>query len=131
MTAVRPTAPGPVVALCRGEACASSPGAAVAAASLAAAVHDTRGAVLVTTGCLGRCTQAAVAAVAHRSGAGECSGPTLWLSGVHDAQRQDALSEWIRAGGPGDAGEPDDGLPATLIPAAAALGAPMRFAPGV
>ncbi|SOE02219.1 hypothetical protein [Blastococcus haudaquaticus] len=130
MTDGHPTAPGPVVALCRGETCASSAGAAAAAASLAAAVRDTRGAVLVTTGCLRRCTLATVAAVAHRSGVGECSGPTLWLSGVHHAERQDALSEWIRAGGPGAAAEPDDGLPATLVPAAAALGAPMRFAPG-
>ena len=130
MTGGRPTAAGPVVALCRGEVCASSDGAAAAAASLAAAVRDTRGAVLVTTGCLRRCTLAAVAAVAHRSGAGECSGPTLWLSGVNDAERQDALAEWICAGGPGAAAEPDDGLPATLVPAVAALGAPMRLTRG-
>jgi hypothetical protein len=121
---------GPVVALCLGRSCASSAGAAAAEASVSAAVRETPGAVLVTTGCLGPCALAAVAAVAHRSRSQECSGRTLWLAGVHDAERQDALATWVRAGGPGPSAEPDDGLPATLVPAAAALGVPIRFVPG-
>lgn len=121
---------GPVVAMCLGRSCASAAGAAEAQASVSAAVRETAGAVLVTTGCLGPCALAAVVAVAHRSGAQECSGRTLWLAGVHDAGRQDALAAWVRAGGPGEAAEPDDGLPATLVPAAAALGVPIRFTRG-
>lgn len=126
----RADADGPIVALCLGRRCASSEGAAAAEASVTAAVQDTSGAVLVTTGCLGPCALAAVAAVAHRSGSQDCSGRTLWLAGVHDAERQDALAAWVRAGGPGASAEPDDGLPATLVPAVAALGAPMRFPQG-
>jgi hypothetical protein len=122
-----PGSDGPVVALCRGRRCASSAGAAATEEVVAAAVRETPGAVLVTTECLGPCALAAVAAVAHRSGSRECTGRTLWLSGVHDAERQDALAAWVRAGGPGPAAEPDDGLPATLVPAAAALGVPIRF----
>jgi hypothetical protein len=121
---------GPVVALCLGRRCSASAGAAAATEAVSAAVRETPGAVLVTTGCLGPCALAAVAAVAHRTGSEECSGRTLWLAGVHDAERQDALAAWVRAGGPGPEVEPDDGLPATLVPAAAALGVPIRFARG-
>ena len=116
--------------MCLGRACASSAGAAAAEAAVSAAVRETPGAVLVTTGCLGPCALAAVAAVAHRSGSGTCSGRTLWLAGVHDADRQGALASWVREGGPGPTGEPDAGLPARLVPAAAALGAPIRLASG-
>ena len=127
MTAGGAESEGPVVALCLGRRCASSSGAGAAEAAVAAAVRETPGAVLVTTGCLGPCALAAVAAVAHRAVSQECSGRTLWLAGVHDPDRQDALAAWVRAGGPGPAAEPDDGLPATLVPAAAALGVPIRF----
>ncbi|MCF6507625.1 hypothetical protein E9549_09430 [Blastococcus sp. MG754426] len=118
--------PGPVVALCLGRRCTST-GAAAAGSGLSAAVRETRGAVLVTTACLGPCGLASVAAVAHRDGSGGCSGPTVWLAGVHEEERAAALAAWVREGGPGASGEPDAGMPATLVPAAAGLGVPMRF----
>ncbi|TFV47825.1 hypothetical protein E4P43_14445 [Blastococcus sp. TF02A-35] len=116
-----------MVALCLGTACAVARARTVGA--VGEAVRSTRGAVLVTAGCLGPCGLAAVAAVAHRRGEDGCSGPTVWLSGVQDAERAAALAAWVREGGPGPSGEPDAGLPATLVPAEATIGPPMRIGP--
>ncbi|UOY03313.1 hypothetical protein [Blastococcus sp. PRF04-17] len=117
-----------MVALCLGPACAAALRPTRAGAlPVRDAVRGSRGAVLVTTACLGRCTAAAVAVVAHRDGGGRSSGATVWLSGVHEPSRAEALAVWVRDGGPAAEGQPDSTLPASLVPAAAGLGPPMRM----
>ncbi|WP_176445674.1 hypothetical protein [Blastococcus mobilis] len=80
-------------------------------AELQETVRCTRGAVLVTAGCLGACALAAVAAVAHRDAPTGRSSRTVWLAGVHEAPRAEALAGWITAGGPAPDGTPDADLP--------------------
>jgi hypothetical protein len=123
---------GAVLALCLGPSCAASydDGAAPYPDVLRDAVRSSRSAVLVTTGCLGRCAAAAVAVVAHAADASACTGPSVWLAGVHDRQRCDALAAWVAEGGPAAAGHPDTTLPATLVPAARGIGAPLRLLSG-
>ena len=95
-------------------------------ALLQSAVQSSRGAVLITADCLGGCSLAAVAGVARRDGATGCAGRTVWLTGVHEPQRADALVDWIRTGGPSAHADPDADLPVVLIEAVAALGPPPR-----
>ncbi|SHF91439.1 hypothetical protein [Geodermatophilus nigrescens] len=121
---------GPVLALCLGRRCSALrelSGTSGTVEALREAVARTRGAVLVTAGCLGPCALAAVGAVAHRDGESGCSGRTVWLAGVHEGERADALAGWIGAGGPAPDEDPDAGLPVPLVPAVAGLGPPMRL----
>ena len=121
---------GPLLALCLGSRCSALrdlAGTSGTVDTLRDTVGTTRGAVLVTAGCLGPCALAAVAAVAHRDGATGCSGPTVWLAGLHEGDRAGALAGWIDAGGPAADGDPDADLPASLVPAVAGLGPPMRI----
>ena len=121
---------GPLLALCLGARCSALRDLAGTGASVGAlqdAVGSTRGAVLVTAGCLGPCALAAVGAVTHRDGATGCSRPTVWLAGLHEGDRAGALADWITDGGPGGHGEPDAGLPVPLVPAVAGLGPPVRL----
>jgi hypothetical protein len=68
-----------------------------------------------------------VGAVAHRDGVTGCSGRTVWLAGLHEADRAAALAGWIDEGGPVAGGDPDADLPASLVPAVVGLGPPMRL----
>ncbi len=121
---------GPLLALCLGHRCSALRDLAGTAGTvdvLQHAVGTTRGAVLVTAGCLGPCSLAAVGAVAHRDGTAGCSGRTVWLSGLHEEDRADALAGWIGDGGPVAEEDPDAGLPVSLVPAVVGLGPPVRF----
>lgn len=124
---------GPLLALCLGHRCSALralAGTQDSVAELQETVRCSRGAVLVTAGCLGPCALAAVAAVAHRDGATGRSGSTVWLAGVHEAPRADALANWIAAGGPPPHGAPDAELPVPLVEAVAGLGPPARLPHG-
>ena len=102
---------GPLVALCVGHRCAALralAGTEETVTALADAVRTTRGAVLVTTGCLRACAAGAVAAVGHRDGGAGDTGSMVWLAGVHEAGRAEALTGWVAAGGP--CGAPRRGL---------------------
>lgn len=121
---------GPLLAVCLGSRCSALrdlAGTSGTVEVLRKTVGGTRGAVLVTAGCLGPCALAAVGAVAHRDGVTGCSGRTVWLAGLHEADRADALAGWIDEGGPAAGGDPDADLPASLVPAVAGLGPPMRL----
>lgn len=120
---------GPMLALCLGPRCSALralAGTQDSVGRLQETVRCSRGAVLVTAGCLGPCALAAVAAVAHRDGVSGRSGRTVWLTGVHEAPRAAALADWITAGGPAQTGDPDADLPVPLVEAVAGLGPPMR-----
>lgn len=122
---------GPLVMLCVGHRCSalrSLAGTDEGLADLRRAVGGTRGAVLVGAGCLGGCALATLAGVAHRDGATGRTGPTLWLTGVHEGDRAAALADWIRAGGPEPDTDPDVGLPGPLVEAVVGLGRPPRVA---
>ena len=124
---------GPLLALCVGHRCSALralAGTQDGVAELQETVRCSHGGVLVTAGCLGPCALAAVAVVAHRDGAtGRCSG-TVWLAGVHEAPRADALADWIAAGGPTGNGDPDADLPVPLVEAVAGLGPPVGLPHG-
>lgn len=129
MPAVRSADPGgPLVVVCVGRRCSQlRAGGAGRFAALHECVAATRGAVLVTTGCLGGCPRAAVTGVAHRDGATGRVGRTAWLTGVHEPSRAVALVDWLRSGGPAPDGDPDADLPVALIEAVVALGPPPRL----
>ena len=120
---------GPLVVLCQGHRCAAlhrlaDGGAGVAAVS--AAVGGTRGAVLVTAGCLARCSLGALAGVAHRGGDGATS-PALWLSGMQAPGRTAALCRWLAERAP--IPDPRRGVPAELRDAVAGVGPPPVLQP--
>jgi hypothetical protein len=75
---------------------------------LRAATLATRGGVLVSCGCLGRCDLAAVVLLGWT---GPAPGPLVPLAGMDDPARMDALTGWLS--GPG---------PARLLPAAGRAG---------
>jgi hypothetical protein len=115
---------GPLVVLCQGSRCAALhrlADAGAGAAAIAAAVAESRGAVLVTAGCLGRCSLGALAGVAHRDGGGAMS-PALWLSGIQAPERTAALRRWLTGSGPG--ADPCRAVPADLRTAVAGVGPP-------
>ncbi|WP_100499270.1 hypothetical protein [Geodermatophilus chilensis] len=121
---------GPLVALCVGHRCAALralAGTEETVTALADAVRTTRGAVLVTAGCLGACAVGAVAAVGHRDGGAGDSGSMVWLAGVHDAGRAEALTRWVAAGGPAPGRAPQEGPPAALAEAVMGVGPPVRL----
>ena len=121
---------GPLVVLCQGHRCAAlhrlADGGAGAAA-VSAAVAATRGAVLVTAGCLGRCSLGALAGVAHRAGGSGAVSPALWLSGVEAPHRSAALAGWLAGDAP--IGDLRRDLPADLRDAVAGLGPPPVLRP--
>ena len=111
---------GPLVALCDGHRCAALrrlAGAAGSVPDLAAAVRATRGAVLVTTDCVGACDRGAVAGLARRAPVTGEAGPAVWLAEVQTAERTAALVDWVTAGGP---------LPGCLRTALTAVSGPRR-----
>ncbi|MGY1814569.1 hypothetical protein [Blastococcus sp. SYSU D00820] len=114
---------GPLLVLCQGHRCAAlhrlaDGGAGVA--GLSATVAGTQGAVLVTAGCLGRCSLGALAGIAHRDGATGLVSPTLWLAGMQEPDRAVGLARWLATGGP--PADPRRGVPVGLRPAVAGIG---------
>ncbi|WP_188538051.1 hypothetical protein [Kocuria dechangensis] len=123
----RTDASGPVVAVCHGHRCAGLRrlhGTADHADRIREAVKATPGAVLITSPCLGRCEMASLAAVARRDGPSGRVGPTVWLSGLEDECRAEALTAWIASGGPQRLHQPDHGLPRSLGAAVSGYGPP-------
>ena len=94
---------GPVIAVCTGTRCAalcrmSGTGTREDPLNqrLREATRRTRGAVLVSTGCLGRCDLSAVVLLAWRFS----SPPPVALAGMHRPARVDALATWLPGAGP-------------------------------
>ncbi|WP_409330200.1 hypothetical protein [Trujillonella humicola] len=119
---------GPLVILCQGHRCAALHRLAgdAGAAGVSAAVAGSRGAVLVTAGCLGRCSLGALAGVAHRAPDGATS-PALWLGGIEAPERAAALSRWVAGVGPTT--DPCRDVPAELREAVAGIGPPPLLRP--
>lgn len=118
-------ASGPLLALCLGQRCSALrrlAGTADSVDELRAAVRATPGAVLVTAECLGPCSLASVAAVAHRDGHTGHTGCTVWISGIEQRTRADALRQWVLAGGPCRLDRPDADLPTSLTEATIGVG---------
>ena len=116
---------GPLVALCDGHRCAALrrlAGAAREVPDLAAAVRATRGAVLVTTGCVDACDRGAVAGLARRAPVTGEAGPAVWLAEVQTPERTAGLVAWVVAGGPGVTGP--GALPGCLRTAVTGVGPP-------
>lgn len=65
-------------------------------ASLREATRRSRGAVLISTGCLGRCELSALMLLAWR----HQSPPAIALAGMHQPARMRALARWIPGPGP-------------------------------
>ena len=102
MTAAGADPGGPLVALCDGHRCAALRRLAGtdALADVAAAVRATRGAVLVTTGCVDACERGSVAGLAQRAPVTGAVGPAVWLAEVQSPERTAAIVDWVTAGGP-------------------------------
>lgn len=118
-------ASGPLIVLCQGHRCAGLHrlnGTADQSARIQETVKVTRGAVFIASPCLGRCELAALVAVARRDGPSGCVGPTVWLSGVEEKERAEALTAWIASGGPQRLHEPEHGLPHPLDAAVRGFG---------
>ena len=110
---------GPLVALCTGHRCAALHRLAGtdALTDVAAAVRATRGAVLVTTGCVDACDRGSVAGLAQRAPVTGETGPAVWLAEVQTAERTAVLVDWVTVVGP---------LPACLRTALTAVAGPGR-----
>lgn len=124
-----PDASGPLVALCAGHRCEALHRLAddqTGADRLRSTVAAGRGAVLVTTPCLGACASGAVAAVARRDGHTGTTGPSVWLGGVDRPAVLTALLGWIGTGGPAHTHLPADDVPATLRDSVLGVGHPIR-----
>jgi hypothetical protein len=120
-------ASGPLVAVCQGHRCAGlrrMTGTAEQAEDLQEVVRGTAGAVLISSPCLGRCEMAALVAVARRDGPSGHVGPTVWLSGLEDVQRAEALNRWVASGGPQRIHQPEHGAPPSLRDAVSGFGPP-------
>ena len=115
---------GPLVALCTGHRCAALHRLAGTdpLTEVGAAVRRTRGAVLLTTGCVGACDRGSVAGLARRAPVTGQTGSAVWLSQVQTPERTAALVAWVHAGGPGAAGTGRDLVPACLREAVAGIG---------
>lgn len=94
---------GPVVAACTGSRCAALCRLTGTGSTedplgpdLREAVRHTRGAVLISTGCLGRCELGALILLTwrHRSPA------PVALAGMHQPDRRAALASWLPGKGP-------------------------------
>lgn len=132
-------ASGPLVALCVGQRCSAlrrlartvgardeSPDAVE---NLRSAVRATSGAVLLMSPCLGPCSLASVAAIAHRDGATGHVGRPVWLAGMEQLPRAAGLQRWVVDGGPTCRDRPDAEVPGSL--AEAAVGVGPGLGPGV
>ena len=120
---------GPLVALCTGHRCAALQRLAGtdAVGEVGAAVRATRGAVLVTTGCVDACDRGAVAGLASRAPVTGQPGPAVWLSQVQTPERTAALVAWVAADGPGVAGSGRGLVPACLRDVVAGVGPAPRL----
>jgi (2Fe-2S) ferredoxin len=119
-----------VVAWCTGPRCTALHRLADGedhAKDIASTVRATRGAVLITSPCLGRCELACVAAVAGRDGPSRQIGPLAWFTGLENSDRFQALQTWVLKGGPQQILRPDRILPAALRAAACGVTPPPRF----
>jgi hypothetical protein len=124
-----PDASGPMIALCAGHRCEALHRLAenrTGTDRLRSTVSGGRGAVLVTTPCLGACANGAVAAIARRDGATGTTGPSVWLGGINHPEVLAALLGWIRAGGPPRTEIPADHVPGPLTEAVLGVGQPLR-----
>ncbi len=120
-------ASGPLVAVCQGHRCAGLrrlTGTAEQVADLQEVVKGTAGAVLISSPCMGRCEMASLAAVARRDGPSGRAGPTVWLSGLEDEHRAQALNRWVASGGPQRIHQPEHGAPELLREAVSGFGPP-------
>ncbi len=115
---------GPLVMVCLGHRCSALHALATdercepGLPTLMAAVRSTRGAILVTTGCVGHCEIAAVIALGRRpaSSAPVATAPGgvlpfaggVVLAGMDRAPRADALCQWVRHGGYQVASPPEE-----------------------
>ncbi|MFI7481551.1 hypothetical protein ACH9EU_03955 [Kocuria sp. M1R5S2] len=126
-------ASGPLLAWCGGTRCTALhrlTGGEDRTGRISSTIRGTRGSVLITSPCLGRCHLACVAAVARRDGSSGRIGPMAWLSGLEDDARFDALRHWIAAGGPQELDRPDHAVPAALRDAVCGIGPPPRLHEG-
>ncbi|QYF73635.1 hypothetical protein [Cryobacterium sp. PAMC25264] len=124
-----PEASGPLVALCAGHRCEALHRLAddqTGTERLRATVSRSRGAVLVSTPCLGACASGAVAAVARRDGGTGTTGPSVWLGGVDRPATLAALLGWVDSGGPSSTDLPARDAPTTLREAILGIGHPIR-----
>lgn len=122
-------ADGPLVALCEGYRCDALHRLADGqngADRLRSTIAASRGAVLVSTQCLGACASGAVAAVARRDGATGVIGSSVWLGGVDQPAVLDVLLGWIKSGGTAGITKTDDTLPPALQNAVIGVGNPIR-----
>jgi hypothetical protein len=111
---------GPVIAVCAGRHCRSRRerhGPEAGIEPLRSAVRRTRGGVLISTGCLGRCQLAAAVLVVWR---GETAGEPLPLAGMDAPERSRALAAWLPGPGPATTLLRGGRLPAALAAARAA-----------
>jgi len=124
-----PGANGPLVALCEGHRCDALHRLADGQKGvdrLRSTIAASRGAVLVSTQCLGNCASGAVAAVARRDGTTGVTGPSVWLGGVDQPAVLDVLLSWIESGGTPGIATADDTLPLALLNAVIGIGNPIR-----
>lgn len=120
-------ASGPLVAVCQGHRCAGLrrlAGTVEQVENLQEVVSGTAGAVMISSPCMGRCEMASLVAVARRDGPSGQVGPTVWLSGLEEAHRAEALSRWIASGGPQQIHQPEHGAPQPLQDAVRGFGPP-------
>jgi hypothetical protein len=113
-------ADGLVIAVCRGQRCAAlrelrGPDAGIE--PLKSAVSRTRGAILISTGCLGRCSLAAVVVLAWQ---GQVGCEAIPLAGMDALDRSRALTTWLSGTGPATTLLHGARLPAPLAAAQAA-----------
>lgn len=123
---------GPLLAACLGQRCSALRRLADSADSvdeLRSAVRTTPGAVLVAAECLGPCALASVAAIAHRDGHSGHTGRSVWITGIEQRARADALRQWVIAGGPCRLDRPEADLPPSLVETAVGVGAAARLVP--
>ena len=105
--------PGPVVAVCTGHRCAGLRrlgGAEDLGEGLRSAVRASRGGVLMTCPCLGRCERGPVTVVGHHDGTGHDPGgqgspdgrddptPMVWLTESNAPGWRQALETWVARG---------------------------------
>jgi hypothetical protein len=89
---------GPLVVLCAGESCGHHQEAAGRAASerFRTLVRESRGGVLVSSGCLRRCPGEAVAMVGWQGGGEVTMNDPLVFAGVQDDDIAAAVADWVR-----------------------------------
>jgi (2Fe-2S) ferredoxin len=100
---------GPTVTLCRGCCCGTvrkHPGTDHAA-QVQRLRADTAGAGRVrVSDCLDVCAHSNVVVVSPSAAGRAAGGRPTWVLGVLDAETEDEISAWVRAGGPGVADPP-------------------------